>query len=126
MTKTYTILHIPSGNYIIVELYGQDRFNQDLTIDDYKLINEDLNLNLYLSKEFIINRIKKTGKSNLEFNILKTKNKESLIYLLNDKNSKLYRHICMDIFNTIYVNEYLHLLDKSEFEAVEIDDEKTI
>jgi len=34
VSKLYSILHIPTGNYIFVELYGGAGFNEDFTVEN--------------------------------------------------------------------------------------------
>lgn len=115
MTKAYTILHIPTGNYCWIELYEDIQ-----TISENNILTKDIKsdynlsgMNFYLSKSFLPTKNSERNKVCL----LLSYEESSLKYILN--SVRFRKHLCMDIFNKSDYNKYIDHLAENEFEIVE-------
>jgi hypothetical protein len=119
MTK-YSILHIPTGNFIHIEIYV------DAKTIPFKLLKQidikKYTVNYFLSHEHAI-KYNEHRTDHINFQLI-TEDMELLENILkNDHvelNNTIYKHVYMDLYEKTNPSTYNHQILKSEFEIVEV------
>jgi len=121
----YSILHIPTGNFVYIEIFINDRTIQFKIIEqadtDQTRIEVGV-INYFLSKEYA-DKFHKDRTNRSAFQIIST-DFNLLSGILN--NDHIYKHLYMDIYDVANFDKYNKQVQKEEFEIMEINYEETV
>ena len=115
----YKILHIATGNYIILHCYLQGKVvvRESISEEIYKTDGQDCALNYYVNPSYLSNLI--DSKAARLFSVLVIETYELANKIL--QSEKFRDHISMDVLERTYGE--CDILSSMEFEIVEVENE---